>query len=888
MTDYPTAEHARLALDKAHQENWKRWGPYLSERQWGTVREDYSANSDSWRDFPHEHARSRAYRWGEDGLMGFTDRQCRLCFSVALWNGRDPILKERLFGLTGPEGNHGEDVKECYYYLDSTPTHSYAKALYRYPQAEFPYRQLVEENARRDKGSREFELVQTGVFDDRRYFDVVTEYAKAGPNDLLVRITVTNRGPQAAEVCLLPTLWFRNTWIWGCKHEGCTLKPTLAATSDSSLAADHESLGKFIAHFGPHPSGDPAEVLFTENETNSQLLFDTPQYTPYVKDAFHRYLIEGQRDAVNPKRRGTKTAGLYRLNIPASESRSVEFRLYQDGAASGEPFGDGFDSAFNDRVAEASAFYDYVISPDADEQQRSISRQAHAGLNWTKQFYHYIVQDWLDGDEAINKPPPERRHGRNHKWGHLYARDVLSMPDKWEYPWFAAWDLAFHMIPHCRTDPEFAKNQLLVLLREWYMHPNGQLPAYEFAFYDVNPPVHAWACLRVYQLTGGDDREFLAKCFQRLLLNFTWWVNQVDDGGDNVFAGGFLGLDNIGIFDRSKGLPRGAKLEQADGTAWMAFYCGTMLSIALELAREAPSYEDMASKFLDHFVRIADAINNRGGVGLWDDEQGFYFDQLHIDGQTIPLQVRSLVGLLPLIAVEVIDEPLVQSLPAFKNRLVWFLRYRHDLTEQVSLATCPEGSRKMLLAIPNREKLVRVLRVLLDESEFLSPFGVRSLSKRHEQHPFELSIRGEKHHIAYVAGESDSYMFGGNSNWRGPIWWPTSYLLIEALERYHEFYGDDFRVECPVGSGQMKNMREVARELNDRLTKLFLPDDPNGRRPCHGQTCCPTGYFDWHGEVLFHEYFNGDTGEGLGASHQTGWTALVANCIERQTGMHPR
>lgn len=886
MTEHPTVEHARLAENKAREKNWQRWGPYLSERQWGTVREDYSASGDSWRSFSHEQARSRAYRWGEDGLMGFCDRQCRLCFSIALFNGKDPILKERLFGLTGPEGNHGEDVKECYYYLDSTPTHSYAKALYRYPQAEFPYKRLVEENAKRGKSDREFELIDTGVFNERRYFDVVTEYAKGGPNDILVRVTVSNRGPEAAEICLLPTLWFRNTWIWGCKHEGCTLKPKLAATGHASLQTDHESLGSFHAHFNNHPDGEAYEVVYTENETNSELLFKTPQYTPYVKDAFHRYVIDEQKDAVNPKRRGTKAAGVYRLLIPSGESRTVEARFSHEDEAPQEAFGAEYDTVFRQRRAEADAFYDHVVGPNADEQQRSISRQAHAGLNWTKQFYHYIVQDWLDGDESINKPPPQRREGRNSGWEHLYARDVLSMPDKWEYPWFAAWDLAFHMIAHCRTDPEFAKRQLLVLLREWYMHPNGQLPAYEFAFSDVNPPVHAWACLRVYQLTGGNDRTFLAKCFQRLLLNFTWWVNQVDDGGDNVFAGGFLGLDNIGVFDRSKGLPHGAKLEQADGTAWMAFYCGTMLSIALELARDDAAYADMASKFLDHFVRIAEAINNRGGAGLWDDEQGFYFDQLHIDGETVPMRVRSLVGLLPLIAVEMLDEPLVERLPSFKGRLEWFLKYRHGLTKQISLGKSAEGSRKLLLAIPNREKLVRVLKVLLDETEFLSPYGIRSLSKRHEQEPFELSVRGRTHRVAYDAGESDSYMFGGNSNWRGPIWFPTNFLLIEALERYYQFYEDDLKVECPVGSGVMKNLREVAREINDRLTRLFLLGESGGRRPSLGKTCCPTEYFDWQGEILFHEYFNGDTGEGLGASHQTGWTALVANCIERQTGRY--
>ncbi|MEM9185327.1 MAG: glucosidase [Planctomycetota bacterium] len=883
MSQHPTIEHQRLAEDAAREQNWKRWGPYLSERQWGTVREDYSANGDSWRDFSHDQARSRAYRWGEDGLLGFCDRQCRLCFGLALWNGRDPILKERLFGLTGPQGNHGEDVKECYYYLDSTPTHSYAKALYRYPQAEFPYRRLVEENARRDKTQREFELVDTGVFDERRYFDVVAEYSKAGPDDLLIRTTVTNRGPDAADLWLLPTFWYRNTWVWGCRHEGCTLKPTLRRGDRGAIEATHESLGAFEAFFGAHPDGAGRELLFTENETNSEKLFGTPQYTPYVKDAFHRYVIDGERTAVNPAGRGTKVAGLYRLSIPPGESRSVDARLAERGAVAGDAFGAGFDATFAARTAEADTFYDHVIGSDADDQQRSVSRQAHAGLNWTKQFYHYIVADWLDGDDQINKPPPQRRDGRNSRWTHLYARDVLSMPDKWEYPWFAAWDLAFHMIPHCRTDPAFAKKQLLTLLREWYMHPNGQLPAYEFAFYDVNPPVHAWACLRVFQMTGGTDRVFLAKAFQRLLMNFTWWVNRVDDGGDNVFAGGFLGLDNIGLFDRSKGLPDGAKLEQADGTAWMAFYCGTMLSIALELAREEPAYADMASKFLDHFVRISDAINNRGGAGLWDDGQGFYFDQLHVDGQSVPLKVRSLVGLLPLIAVEVLEEPLVDRLPQFEKRLRWFLKYRHDLTGQVSFARSAAGQRKLLLAIPSREKLERVLRVMLDEAEFLSPFGLRSLSKRHEAEPFELPIRGHTHRIAYVPGESDSLMFGGNSNWRGPIWMPTNYLLIEALERYYEFFGDDFQVECPVGSGRMMNLHQVSREINRRLTRLFLPGDAEGHRPCHGQTCCPTGFFDWEGEVLFHEYFNGDTGEGLGASHQTGWTALIANCIEKQT-----
>ncbi len=883
-----TPEHQRLAEDAARTHNWKRWGPYLSERQWGTVREDYSADGNAWGDFTHEQSRSRAYRWGEDGLLGFADRQCRLCISLALWNGRDPILKERLFGLTGPEGNHGEDVKEYYYYLDSTPTHSYAKALYRYPQAEFPYAKLVKENSRRGKQEREFELVETGVFDEGRYFDVQAEYAKAGPNDLLARITVTNRGPEEAELWLLPTLWFRNTWIWGCRHEGSTEKPSIKKRGPGAVELHHESLGKFHAYFDDHPSGGKRELLFTENETNSELLFNTPSETPYVKDAFHRYVIQGEADAVNPNAEGTKVAACYQLSVPAGESREIAFRLVEVTPSTDDqphaPLEANDPHVRQRRQAEADDFFDAVIDSAIDDQQRIVSRQAYAGLLWTKQFYHYIVADWLKGDSKVAEPPQQRRHGRNHRWQHLYARDVLSMPDKWEYPWFAAWDLAFHMIPMVRIDPEFAKRQLLVLLREWYMHPNGQLPAYDFAFHDVNPPVHAWACYRVYQMSGQPgkrDRDFLAKAFKRLLMNFTWWVNRIDDNGDNVFAGGFLGLDNIGLFDRSKGLPDGARLEQSDGTAWMAFYCGNMLSMALELAREDPTYEDMASKFLDHFVRITDAINTQGGSGLWDEQEGFYFDHLHIDGELVPLRVRSLVGLLPLIAVEVLDEQLINRLPDFRERLTWFLKNRHDLTQHISFGECQTRGSRMLLAIPSREKLQRVLSVLLEESEFLSDYGVRSLSKRHEHEPFELNVRGENHRVAYIPGESDTYMFGGNSNWRGPIWFPTTFLLIEALERYHDFYGDTFKVECPTGSGVEMTLDEVSDELNRRLSRIFLPQNMSGR-PClarsHSPEACPD---DWQGELLFHEYFNGDTGEGLGASHQTGWTALIANCIEK-------
>lgn len=883
-----TAEHQRLSEDADRSHNWKRWGPYLSERQWGTVREDYSEDGNAWGDFTHEQSRSRVYRWGEDGLLGFTDRQCRVCFSMALWNGRDPILKERLFGLTGPEGNHGEDVKEYYYYLDSTPTHSYAKALYRYPQSEFPYEQLVAENARRGKQEPEFELVDTGVFDQGRYFNVQAEYAKASPDDLLARITVTNRGPEASEIWLLPTLWFRNTWVWGCKHEACDEEPSLRMVGPGEVELQHESLGKFRAAFGDHPDGGTRELLFTENETNSDLLFKTPSPTPYVKDAFHRYVVQGETDAVNPAGEGTKVAACYRLDVPAGESREITFRLApaqeSNSDRSASPLKTNDPELWQQRIAEADEFYDAVIDPAVDDQRRIVSRQAYAGLLWTKQFYHYIVADWLEGDSKVADPPAARSQGRNHRWQHLYARDVLSMPDKWEYPWFAAWDLAFHMIPMARVDAEFAKRQLLVLLREWYMHPNGQLPAYEFAFHDVNPPVHAWACYRVYQMSGppGErDHEFLAKAFKRLLLNFTWWVNRVDDNGDNVFAGGFLGLDNIGLFDRSKGLPQGARLQQSDGTAWMAFYCGNMLSMALELAREDRSYEDMASKFLDHFVRITDAINTQGGTGLWDEQEGFYFDHLQIDGTTLPLRVRSVVGLLPLIAVEVLDEELIESLPEFRRRLAWFVKNRHDLTKHIAFAECQDRGSRMLLAIPTREKLRRVLTVLLDETEFLSDYGVRSLSKRHEDAPFELNIRGQQHRVAYVAGESDTYMFGGNSNWRGPIWFPTCFLLIEALDRYHDYYGDNFKIECPTGSGVEMTLGEASDEINRRLTRIFLPHNKSGR-PCLAHSHSPEAYADdWQGELLFHEYYNGDTGEGLGASHQTGWTALIASCIEK-------
>ncbi|WP_339744893.1 glucosidase [uncultured Rubinisphaera sp.] len=875
-----TAEHKRLQESRERKVNWKRWGPYLAERQWGTVREDYSAYGHAWWHFPHDHSRNRVYRWGEDGLLGLTDRECRLCFSFALWNGNDSILKERLFGLTGPEGNHGEDVKEYYYYQDSTPTHSYMKAMYRYPQAAYPYVELVTENRKRSLEEREYELLDTGIFNENRFFDVEIEYAKQTEDDILIRLTITNQGPEAHDITVLPTFWFRNTWIWGCRHEGCSLKPRIREIDENTVETNHESLEPFRCSFGPNPQGKPRPILFTENETNNPSLYGTESYTPYMKDAFHRYVVNGEKEKVNPAKKGTKAAGLYELNIKSGESVTIEVRMTEMDAVSPEPFGPEFDSVMSQRIAESNEFYQSIIPQTATADQTDVMRQAYSGLLWSKQFYHYIVEDWLNGDTLVNSPPEPRKEGRNHNWKHVYARDIISMPDTWEYPWFAAWDLAFHMIPMAKLDPDFAKRQLMLLMREWYMHPNGQLPAYEYAFYDVNPPVHAWACLRVFQMTGSKDFRFLSKAFQRLLLNFTWWVNQIDKNGDNVFAGGFLGLDNIGVFDRTKGLPKGAFLEQADGTSWMAFYCGTMLMIALELARNDDSYAEMASKFLDHFVRITDAMNSLDGSGLWDEEDHFYYDHLRIDGQNMPLKVRSLVGLLPLIAVVILDEAQIDKLPSFRRKLDWFLKYRHDLVKHITFAESDDDSSRMLLSIPSEERLKHVISVLLDETEFLSEYGIRSLSKRHKEEPFELEIQGIKHCVAYIPGESDSWMFGGNSNWRGPIWFPINYILIESLRHYYEFYENDLMVECPTGSGNLMNLNQVADELMNRLSKLFLMDDKEKHRPSmisHANGIDPAL---WQQNVLFYEYFHGDTGEGLGASHQTGWTSLIATCME--------
>ena len=880
------AESKRLAEDARRERNWKRWGPYLAERQWGTVREDYSPYGECWGYFPHDHARSRAYRWGEDGLLGFTDRQGRLAFALALWNGADPILKERLFGLTGPEGNHGEDVKECYYYLDATPTHSYNRALYKYPQREFPYAALVAENARRGKGEPEYELADTGAFDQNRYFDVAAEYAKASPDDLLVRISVANRGPEAATLHLLPTLWFRNTWSWGREGEKYGPKPSLSLRDDR-VAVDHWSLGRYELAADRASTGGAPSWLFTENDTNVDRLFGSPNAQPYVKDAFHAYVIDGRHDAVNPAMTGTKAAAHYVLALGPGETATVRLRLTMAGQATGaDPFGREFDGTFGARIREADAFYAARLPEASTPDERAVARQAYAGLLWSKQFYHYAVDEWLDGDPAQPAPPHARRMGRNAEWAHVYNADVISMPDKWEYPWYAAWDLAFHTVPLARVDPTFAKEQLILLLREWYMHPNGQIPAYEFAFGDVNPPVHAWAVWRVYKMTGNRgerDRQFLGRAFHKLLLNFTWWVNRKDPEGHNLFSGGFLGLDNIGVFDRSQPLPTGGHLEQADGTAWMAFFCGTMLAMALELASEDPSYEDVASKFFEHFVAITDAMNSLGGTGLWDDTDGFYYDQLHVNGDHVPLRVRSMVGLIPLFACEIIEHDVIEKLPGFTKRMNWFLRNRPELAKYTSyMMTAPgedEAHAHRLLAIPSRERLTSVLRYLLDETEFLSRHGVRSVSRVHAENPYIFRHGSEEFRVQYDPAESTSGLFGGNSNWRGPVWFPVNYLLVEALERYDHFYGETLRVECPVGSGTMLTLGQVATELSSRLSSIFLPDE-SGRRACHGGDERYASDPQWRDLVLFHEYFHGDDGRGVGASHQTGWTALVVRCLE--------
>ena len=872
-----TREELRLQEAQQRRAHWRRWGPYLAERQWGTVREDYSAGGTAWDSFPHDHARSRAYRWGEDGIAGISDNHGRLCFALALWNGRDPILKERLFGLTGSEGNHGEDVKEYYFYLDSTPTHSYMKYLYKYPQAAFPYGDLVDTNRQRDRHAPEYELNDTGVFDDDRYFDVMVEYAKASPDDVLIQISATNQGPEPAELHLLPTLWFRNTWSWGTSGGE---RPALRAVHGRSttIEAHHGSLGTRWLHCDGGP-----DLLFTENETNWERLWEVANAGPYVKDGINDYVVNGRTDAVNPKMAGTKAAARYRMVIAPGATTTVRLRL-TDVSPTGDAFTD-FERDAARRREEADEFYATIIPAHLSADARNVMRQALAGLLWSKQFYHYDIGRWLDGDPG-GPPPAVRRAGRNRDWRHLYNEDVISMPDKWEYPWYAAWDLAFHMIPFALIDPEFAKAQLILFLREWYMHPNGQIPAYEWAFGDVNPPVHAWAALRVYRIErrrcGKGDREFLEKVFHKLLLNFTWWVNRKDAEGKNVFQGGFLGLDNIGVFDRSAALPTGGHLEQSDGTSWMGMYCLNMLAIALELARDDPAYEDVASKFFEHFVYIAHAMHDLGGEGLslWDEQDGFFYDVLHTDGQHARIKVRSLVGLIPLLAVQAIEPEIVDKLPGFKRRMQWFIDNHPELSEHVEEMTQPNGCVRRLLSIVSREQLPRVLRIMLDEAEFLGPHGIRAVSRCHRDHPYVLRIDGMEHRIDYEPAESSSGLFGGNSNWRGPIWFPVNYLLIEALQKFHHFYGDALKVACPAGAGPMLNLWSVAGEISRRLTRVFLRDE-DGRRPVYGGTEKFQRDPHWRDLILFYEYFHGDNGAGIGASHQTGWTGLVAKLLQQ-------
>lgn len=884
-----SAEHNRITAHGSRQANWKNWGPYLSDRAWGTVREDYSPGGTAWEYFPHEHARSRTYRWGEDGIAGFSDRYQHLCMSVALWNGRDPILKERLFGLTGSEGNHGEDVKEYYYYLDATPTHSYNRMLYKYPHTAFPYADLVAENNRRGPTESEYELFDTGVFNENRYFDVEIEYAKADENEVLGRITVTNRGPEAATCHVLPMLWFRNTWSWG--YEAGPLgetptKPVMTLT-EGGVRADHpsEHTGTYFWH-----TDSPNRMLTTENETNPALFGAPATEGGRFKDGFHRALIEGAATVDSEVgATGTKAAGVHVLTLGPGESTVVRTRLSRDERD--EPFSD-FSEFIAARRSEADEFYREVQATHITEDERLIQRQAFAGLLWSKQLFYYDVEQWLAGDPGQPTPPPERKHGRNAGWRHLSNFDIISMPDAWEYPWYASWDLAFHCIPLAQIDPDFAKRQLTVMTREWYAHPNGQLPAYEWSFNDVNPPVHAWAAWRVFKIdrarSGSADHAFLEDIFHKLLLNFTWWVNRKDPEERNIFEGGFLGLDNISVFDRSSELPTGGHIHQSDGTAWMGFYALMMLKIALELAEQNPTYQNIASKFFEHFLRIAEAMtaDRREGPGLWDEEDGFFYDSLHLpDGTVLPLRVRSLVGLMPLIAVETLEPDLLERMPVFRRRMEWFYTNKVYLKEQGHLACTitPGVGERRLLSLVNEDRLKRVVEYLLNEDEFLSQYGVRSVSKHHRDHPYAFDIAGERFGVSYQPAESESGMFGGNSNWRGPIWFPINYLLVEALQRYHHYYGDRVQVEFPTGSGTMVTLGEAATELSRRLTSIFRRD-ASGRRPVFSENETFQTDEQWRDYVPFHEYFHGDTGAGVGASHQTGWTALVAKLIQQSGG----
>jgi hypothetical protein len=898
-----TAEARRVAEMTGQQQPWHQWGPYLSERQWGTVREDYSAGGEAWDYFTHDDARSRAYRWGEDGIAGISDNHQQICFALALWNERDPILKERLFGLTGSQGNHGEDVKEYYFYLDNTPTHAYMTYQYKYPQAAFPYTDLVETNGRRGRDELEYELLDTGVFHENRYFDVDVAYAKASPTDMLIEITATNCGPEAAPLHLLPTVWCRNTWSWGTPDVEC---PSLRARVEGTpaIAVSHPESGQYWLYVE-----EPDELLFTENETNNEHFGWGPNRTPYVKDAFHRYVVNGDRAAVNPEQCGTKAAAHYAMVLQPGETRTVRLRL-SDAEHLESPFGVSFGTGLHTRQREADDFYGALEVIEMPDEVAPIRRQAFAGMLWSKQYYLYPVKEWLDGDPAGPPPPPERRTGRNAEWTHMYNADIFSMPDKWEYPWYAAWDLAFHAVTFAYIDPHFAKRQLMLLTREWYMHPNGQLPAYEWAFGDVNPAVHAIAAMRVYQIEeqyyGHADTEFLKRTFNRMLEYFTWWANRKDVDGKNVFQGGFLGMDNISLFDRSNLSMAGAEMSQADGTSWMAMFCGAMLRMALELSKTDSEYQDWVGKFLQHFLLIADAMNTIGGeVNLWDEEDGFYYDVLSVDGHATPLKVRTMVGLVPLFATAVIEANLVREAFAgaesrslftdLRAYMQWFVRHRPDLTknENISVASAGgeitsvkpsgtlvgEGTRSIMLSLLTPDRLRRVLSRMLDEDEFLSPYGIRSLSKYHEAHPVCVSLGGVESAITYEPAESSSGMFGGNSNWRGPIWFPVNYLIVQALFNFYRHLGDDFTVECPTGSGTFMNLHDVGTEIARRMVSTFLPDQ-TGHRPVYGGTEAFQQDPRWNDKVLFYEYFHGDSGAGIGASHQTGWTGLAAAMIQ--------
>ncbi|MGE5192667.1 MAG: MGH1-like glycoside hydrolase domain-containing protein [Deltaproteobacteria bacterium] len=880
-----TAEHERLEEARTQQVPWKKWGPYLSERQWGTVREDYSEGGDAWNYFSHDQARSRAYRWGEDGLAGISDDQQRLCFAVALWNGNDPILKERLFGLTNSESNHGEDVKEYYFYLDSTPTHSYMRYLYKYPQAAFPYSDLVETSRKRSRTEMEYELLDTGVFEQNRYFDVFVEYAKESPEDILIQISIHNRGPETAELHVLPQLWFRNLWSW----HGLADRPALRDVSTAArrvVEAVEPKLGECYLYC----DGD-ASLLFTENETNTQRIFGVPNRTPYVKDSIDSYIVHGQKDAVNPEKKGTKVAAHYRVTVKPGECQVVRLRLSEVAPSAigngqgGNPFGRQFDKMLQTRRQEADEFYGTVIPKSLSADEANVMRQALAGMMWSKQFYHYDVDKWLEERGSDPFKATRKQAPRNDHWHHMYNGDVISMPDKWEYPWYAAWDLAFHVIALTLVDPDFGKAQLKLMLRERYMHPNGQIPAYEWNFGDVNPPVHAWSTIFTYALEkakrGDGDKEWLKSCFQKLLLNFTWWVNRKDRTGRNIFEGGFLGLDNIGVFDRSAPLPTGGYLEQADGTAWMALFCENMLEISAVLAMTDPDYVDMALKFVEHFIWIASAMSHLGGGnGMWDEEDGFYYDVLCLpNGQSERLKVRSMVGLLPLCAATVFDGQALAKYPDVGERLKWFVETRPELRTAIHDPFKTGVAGRRLASILDETKLRRVLAKMLDENEFLSPYGIRSLSRYHADHPYVIHAGGQEYRVSYLPAESDTGMFGGNSNWRGPIWMPVNALIIRALSQYYLYYGNDFTVECPTGSGRQMNLYQVAEEISRRLTNIFLKDK-NGRRPVYGGTRKFQEDPHWRDCLQFFEYFHGDNGAGLGASHQTGWTGVVAR------GMH--